>query len=425
MLIFDRSHSAPKNYTYGTHRLCDPDETLQSISPHFQSIGLTRIADVTGLDSIDIPVCMAIRPNSQSVSVCQGKGLTLGLAKVSAAMEAMEAYHAENVRHTTKLASYRELVDQAPVSDPSTLNLHPTSYWHEDLSLAWIQGFDLIAESQVWVPYDLIHGKEPIRNPIFSMSSNGLAAGNHILEALSHAICEVVEQDASFLWEIQNFNLESHIDLLDLATVDSLPCRELIDKLDRAGVNVYIWDQTSEVGIPCFNCTIIEHDTASSLNVVGPYSGSGCHLSKEIALIRAITEAAQSRVTHISGARDDMFRKSYMKFKPGIHTANFISHLENSQATLDFNSLPSLESDSLEEDVSTQLTMLSKTGFDQVIAVDLTHEEIAIPVLRVIIPNMELEFNQKYSNLQRNFKQHTKERLLKINLTSEFIGDLG
>jgi ribosomal protein S12 methylthiotransferase accessory factor len=43
-------------------------------------MGVTRIANVTGLDRIGIPVAIAVRPNSRSVSVAQGKGQTVPLA---------------------------------------------------------------------------------------------------------------------------------------------------------------------------------------------------------------------------------------------------------------------------------------------------------------------------------------------------------
>ena len=69
-----------------------------------------------------------------------------------------------------------------------------------------------------------------------------------------------------------------------------------------------MWDMTSDVGIPVYCCSI--KDT----NPFGPiqsFGGSGCHLSKEIALSRALTEAAQSRLTFIAGSRDDLFPDLY------------------------------------------------------------------------------------------------------------------
>ena len=47
-------------------------------------MGITRLADVTGLDNIGIPVFQAIRPNARSLSVSQGKGVSLEAAQASA-----------------------------------------------------------------------------------------------------------------------------------------------------------------------------------------------------------------------------------------------------------------------------------------------------------------------------------------------------
>ena len=72
-----------------------PEETLARLVPHLGRMGITRVANVTGLDRVGVPVVTAVRPNARSLAVSQGKGLTLAAAKVSAIMEAAELYHAE------------------------------------------------------------------------------------------------------------------------------------------------------------------------------------------------------------------------------------------------------------------------------------------------------------------------------------------
>src|SRR5919202_3278663 len=85
-----------KVYRKGTHRARFPEETWDIIEPKLTRFGITRIADVTGLDTIGIPVALGIRPLARSLSVSQGKGQTSTLAKVSAAMESIELWHAEH-----------------------------------------------------------------------------------------------------------------------------------------------------------------------------------------------------------------------------------------------------------------------------------------------------------------------------------------
>jgi len=89
--------SATKTYWGGTHRAIAPAETLARIKRFFPVMGITRIADVTGLDTIGIPIVLVCRPNSRSVVVAQGKGLDLMAAKASGVMESVEAFMAERI----------------------------------------------------------------------------------------------------------------------------------------------------------------------------------------------------------------------------------------------------------------------------------------------------------------------------------------
>jgi ribosomal protein S12 methylthiotransferase accessory factor len=406
-----------KGYAYGTHRIYDPAETLAAISPHFAKMGLTRIADVTGLDSIGIPVCMAVRPNSKSLSVFQGKGLTLMLAKVSAAMEAIETWHAENPAYEVITATYPALSRETAVCDPASLNLHPRSVYHQDMTISWVKGYDLLQEEEIYVPSTLVHlsflkGYDPL--PMFYKGSNGLASGNHLLEAASHAICEVVERDATALWELGREMPEEEESILNLSTIDSNPAQMLLEKIERAGLDVFISNQTSNIGIPAFGCVIAERQPAGGLARRGNFGGYGCHLSKEVALLRAITEAAQSRLTHISGARDDMFRHTYLvQQQSGRNYQQWKGVMEKSQAIFDYRTLPSMETDSLAGDVALQLRLLKEAGLERVIMVDLSDPDIGIPVVRVIIPGAEYEHYGLHKRYGRRAEEQTMRALVK------------
>ena len=109
-----------KRFRRGTHRLADPSETLARVRPHMVRMGITRLGNITGLDRIGIPVAIAVRPNSRSVSVSQGKGLDLPQAMASALMEASEGFHAEEIR-PCGIAPYQDLTERETVVDPDTL----------------------------------------------------------------------------------------------------------------------------------------------------------------------------------------------------------------------------------------------------------------------------------------------------------------
>src|ERR1700726_4554412 len=131
----------PKRFRRGTHRTADPGETLARVRPHAARMGITRLGNITGLDRIGIPVAVAVRPNSRSVSVAQGKGLELPQAMASALMEACEGYHAEEIGPCWH-GSYRDLASRATVADPDSLCLSGRPFDPDDAAISWIEGYD-------------------------------------------------------------------------------------------------------------------------------------------------------------------------------------------------------------------------------------------------------------------------------------------
>src|SRR5204862_3563636 len=117
----------PKAFRRGTHRSRSPSETLERVRPHAAAMGITRLGNITGLDRIGIPVAVAVRPNSRSVSVSQGKGLDLPQAMASALMEACEGFHAEEIGPCRR-ASCRQLAASETVVDPASLCAGPRPF---------------------------------------------------------------------------------------------------------------------------------------------------------------------------------------------------------------------------------------------------------------------------------------------------------
>jgi ribosomal protein S12 methylthiotransferase accessory factor len=351
-------------------------------------MGITRIANVTGLDRIGVPVVMVCRPNSRSLAVSQGKGLTLDAAKASGVMEAIELYHGERIELPLKLGSVRDLGATHRLVDLDGLPRRSDSRFHFDLPILWIEGRNLLADEPVWLPYEVVHTRYTLPLPsgsgCFTASSNGLASGNHLLEAINHGIAEVVERDATAVW--------NHLDKpsrdrtsLDLATLDDPDCAEIVDQLERADFTVAAWDTTTDIGIASFYCLITDrrHENAHS------GAGAGAHPSRTVALMRALTEAIQVRTTYISGARDDL--------RPDEFTPPAIEQKLRRAQTLmrqdgprqNFGDVPTYESQTCAEDLAWMLDRLRAVGIEEVVAVDLTRAEMGVPVARVVIPGLE------------------------------------
>jgi YcaO-like protein with predicted kinase domain len=354
-------------------------------------MGITRIANVTGLDSVGIPVVMVCRPNSRSVAVSQGKGIDLASARASGLMEATELYHAETITLPLRLTTYEELRYQHNVVDVDELPRGSASRFHPNLRILWCEGRDLLDGENVFVPYEMVHTNytTPLADGhgCFTATSNGLASGNARIEALSHGICEIIERDATTLWKCRH---DERLDKnrLDLASVDDVLCQEILRKLERAGLSVAVWDITSDIRIAAFACLIVPREDVAIWHCAVA-AGNGCHPAREVALLRALTEAAQARLTVISGLRDDFRAEAYEQLlNPDVLRAAR-NRISGSASTRRFSDVPTWDSDTFEDDVERELESIRKAGIRRVVVVDLTKPEFGLPVVRVIVPGLE------------------------------------
>lgn len=339
------------------------------------------------MDTVGVPVYTAVRPNSRSLSVSQGKGIDPDSAKVGAIMESVEAWHAERLSLPLVYESWATLRRSACVVDIDQLPARPGSSSDPSRPILWVEGRDLIEGEPIWVPYEAVtlnfvepHGL----SGTYARSSNGLASGNHMLEAIVHALYEVVERDAVALWEARG-GLAGDDPLLDLTSVEDPGVASLVRRLSAAGVAVRVVEVTSDVGVPTYSCLIADSEPEqASWTLHGTFAGHGTHLDGTVALTRAMTEAIQSRLTHISGSRDDMFHYDAHANRDDARAA--MQLFDRPKTAFEH---ADLSADSFEEDISTVLEALARTGIDRVIVVDLTRPEIGIPVVKVIVPGLE------------------------------------
>lgn len=386
-------HEGPilKHHMAGSHRQVEPAQTIARVRPLLPAIGITRVANVTGLDTIGIPVVMVCRPNARSLSVSQGKGLTLDAARASGLMESIELYHAETITKPLKLASHDELARIHKLADVSALPRLSISGFHEHLRVLWIEGFELLRGAPVWVPYEMVHANYTLPLPpgsgSFVNSSNGLASGNHLLEAINHGISEVIERDATTLFYLGGAAARQR-SRVDLATVDDPGCRSVLEKYEHAGVAVAVWETTSDVGVPSFYCSIADL-SPDPLHLLYSSAGMGCHPAREVALLRALTEAAQSRLTTIAGSRDDGGRAKYERTRDPEVLRAVRAEMAEGGSTRSFGDAPSRQHETFDEDLRWMLGCLHAAGVQEVIVVDLTKTDAGFAVVRVIIPGLE------------------------------------
>ncbi len=368
-------------------RLYRAQETVTRLKSMFPRFGITRLAQVTGLDCIGIPVWMAIRPNSKTLAVSQGKGLTDAAAQASAVMEAAEIASAERFAVSTQIATARDIFDAGELAmSLNNLIAQGEALLTETDKIAWVEGYDLLQERTVWVPAEaaaIIPVKKGDRAR-FWQSSDGLASGNTMLEAVVHGLCERVERDAYVLWQLRS-DAEVLEACIDPASLEESAVVHLEEQIDRAGFRLRLFDITSDTGIPAMFAVVApkpdgyeKHWKHFDLS-----AGSGSHPSPGRAAIRAITEAAQSRVTSITGARDD--------FDPNLYRTEIKADLmiyvkaepRRRAATLADRSPDSADN------LHLLLTRLHEIGITSVIVVPIEADAEGFSVAKVLVPELE------------------------------------
>jgi ribosomal protein S12 methylthiotransferase accessory factor len=206
-----------------------------------------------------------------------------------------------------------------------------------------------------------------------------------LLEAVVHGICELVERDGIALWHVLGARGQSER-RIDPATIDDPDCRWLLDRFASAGIEVCIWDLTTDVGVATFRVHSV--DRTDGFRPALPAGGSGCHPDRAVALARALSEAAQSRVTYISGARDDAGRAAYAE-RHSFDAVNEARRELEQPVSRSYLDVPTRRADALDEDVAWLLSRLTDAGLRQVIVVDLSDPDMGVAVVRVVIPGLE------------------------------------
>jgi len=374
--------SCKKAYNNETQRAVPLEETLARIEPKVPAAGITRVADITNLDRIGIPVFSCIRPTAESgaITVYNGKGATVEESRISAIMEGIERYSSEIHDRRIEMMTYPEMTLHGRVLDPKDLILPEGA--DTDHLLPWFEGYDIANDEPIFVPaHAVFHPLPPRYRPLFRTTTNGLASGNTREEAIFHALAEVIERDAWSLVEASRYTGLSVVDIDD----ESLTGMQ--KKFADAQVEVTVRDITSDIGIPTMAAVaddvLLRDPTLLTI-------GIGTHTSARIAVMRALTEVAQSRLTQIHGAREDTTLADLRK-KMGYDRAKRINAYwfkDNGQVA--YPKIPSYDSDDFVKDIRFAIDALNKQGLDRVIVVDLTREEIGVPVVRVIVPGLEV-----------------------------------
>ncbi len=407
-------------YKEGTKRVCGPEETLENITGILDKVGVTRIADITDLDRIGIPVFSAIRPSAAegAVSIYSGKGANDTQARISAIMESVERCCAEQPNISKDLSkdldgegikpsitdSFENLSQKVNTINP--LDLLTAEPVIKNTRLEWMVGYDLLTEENILVPSNAVyHPYNPMNggHQLFRSNTNGLAAGNTMEETILHGLLEVIERDALSIAEY-NKNPGREI----ILTPDDGIVYGLLKKFEAADVIAKLWLLNHDIGLYTVVCALDDPVLKDPALLV---MGAGSHLKPEIAVSRALTEAAQSRVVQIHGAREDTDRESVVRTfgYDAMRRLNRYWYTDSAEKV----SLPDLEDKSADtpaKDIQATVEML-RGIIPYAVIVDISSTSLNLPVVRAVLPTFEqytLDRERKGKRMKIGRKPRTK-----------------
>jgi ribosomal protein S12 methylthiotransferase accessory factor len=399
-----RDNDAPRRARHfpDTDRIATPGDLFARVKPYFPAAGITRVAEVTNLDRIGIPVALAVRPNSRSLSVSQGKGIHRDQAVLSAVMEALELAVAERLPGGLRRAALEQM-DRRDTVDLDASTRCRLDRLRRDEEILWAEGYELGSDRAVQLPWALV-GVDYRDQPegfhtAFQVSTDGLASGARDDEAILHGLCELIERDALALMTFMSTEeLETRAYLVN--EDDGPDVVAMRRAIEAAGCSLNVIDMTSDIGVPAFTAIVSDPvEDAARVTKYAHSGGSGCHPSRRRALEKAIVEAAQSRITRIAGSRDDLPASTYAAADDSDRHA--VAGMLSFARSGGRRPRPSCTiGDTPWENVAILLERLKERGIDHAIVVPIANP-FEIAVLRVIVPGLQTELTGRRSKLGR------------------------
>ncbi|WP_246661152.1 YcaO-like family protein [Rhizobium sp. ERR 1071] len=357
---------------------------MSRVWPYLGRLGITRVGRQTELDRIGIPVWCAYAPNSRAIVIAQGKGLDDVSAKTSAVMEAIERSVATQPCCSVLMASLDELTASGHATDCLedllAIGAQPIETMEQ---IRWSQAHDLAKNASIFVPFEAIHLDRTHVSPRFWVSSDGLASGNTWHEAVLHGLLERIERDACVLWNVGDPACR-HARRIDPHSIEDEGIREMLEKIFSADFDLALFDVTSDLAVASIVALLRPKGDDGSLRYVDLTMGAGASLSPDVAAARAISEAVQSRMTFIAGARDDLIPELFSRRADLDHLQSFQARCTTSLAELATMSATSAQ-DALDQLVETLL----ECGVDQLYAIELAPEWLPASVAKVFAPQLE------------------------------------
>lgn len=361
--------------------------------------GITRVADVTGLDTIGLPVFTTCRPPGEAITISAGKGLNKIDSMAGAILEGIELWAAETPWRMPHWVYCSHASLNSHVIPFDMLQLAHSSPVTVNTPMALEEMSDIFRGKPIIVPSDMIWLIPRYKPPFifFQSSSSGLAAGVNHVDALLQATYEVIERDGWAISEFVQLHTGQWRECISLDCNMHPSLQFCMDHLRGAKVVPFLFDLTRDIDVPIFRCTILD----DSVNSPGSFSGFGCCLDPVTAARRAITEACQARAAYIAGARDDLFRRRFILMK-NVNMPTLMGMYNSLPKRRHISSYEEVTFESVEHEWSTLEGLMKSSGITEVYSKTLYQcPDPEFSILKVICPQMETPLWEHYASGKR------------------------
>ena len=336
-----------------------------------------------------------------------GKGSTAAQSRVSALCEAIErcsgARSGDEIRLVRRFSDFDgdgsalhpndvQLFSDHQLDNARSINAqgHPYNFvparFDPELAVDWTPVWSLTQRRHRFLPTSMLYSTAPEeRGPAdLYADSNGCAAGNTLEEAVLQGFYELAERDAFAIWWYNQLTVPA----ADLGAFDDAYLDDAAEVYAGYGRELWLLDITSDLGIPSF--------VALSRRVDAPTEdiiyGAGAHASPRLAALRAVCELNQC-LTWLPrpGARagrpaiDDPMALTWWK-TARLEGCPWLAPAADGASGR--ASRPSFgESADTRDDVENCRALVEAKGMEFLV-LDQTRPDIAMPVVRVIVPGM-------------------------------------
>ena len=398
-------------YSSNGNRALSGKTALKGIRSAAIKAGITRLANIAGLESPDLPVFQSARPNimyhyaTGMNTSSQGKGLHTTQAMISALGESIETYCAEPKNIKLVRGSYEYLKNQHVVADPSEFaTLLGRKRIRRNEVVMWTEAIEANTNRPVWMPAETVFipffNRDYGCRSVLPISSNGLASGSTYLEAAIHGLYEVIERH----YQAQSEFGKALSAVVDLETIEYPAIRAKLRSLKKYNPILVAYTFPGIRNLPMVKVMLYRRGQIMA--------GYGCSADIEGSMSRGISEAWQAAAGMASGAREDIASKAIaIKGIPKRYLNEKFDKEFLSVANFKKRAFDKRFSD-LQDEYQFILRWLRRHGSRNVYIANLTRRGIDLPVVKVVVPPLRAgyELFHIYSDSPKSSLDHVARR---------------